>query len=140
MSWKVFGRDPILFMNLLAAVIAGVADFALPLTDTHQSLLNAAAFGILNVVAAFKVHDGQMVAITGAFKALIALALGFGLKLTADQQVTLMALVGALGALLMRPQVVSKVPASPEVQAQVLDLSAARTVQTRSAPGFPGTP
>lgn len=103
-------RDPVLILNLVAALIAGVSSFLFPLTDDQQAVLNALAFTILNVVAAFTVHDGQVAAITGLFKAMLAVGIGFGLHLSPEKQAIVMTVVAAVGAFWVRTQVGSKVP------------------------------
>lgn len=142
---KFLGRDPVLFLNLVAALVAGVSDFIWPLTADQQAIINAAAFAIANVLASFMVHDGQLPAIMAGFKAILAVALGFGLKLSPDQQVVLMTLVGAVGALLVRPQVVAKVPLAIDGQvvapvappAAPVVSAASSSAAVDSVPGYP---
>jgi hypothetical protein len=116
---KIFGRDPQWLLSLFAAVVIGISTFLLPLTDAQQSVLNGVAVALVGVIVGFSTHDGQLALIVGLFKALISLGLGFGLKLSPEQQAAIMTLVMAVGSGFLRTQLAAKVPPPPEVLPQV---------------------
>ena len=108
MRW--WGRDPVWFTNLFAAVVMGVSTFILPLTIDQQGALNAVAMAVAGVIIAFQVHDGQLGLAVNLMKALIALGLSFGLHFTQEQQLVLMTIVTAVGAGFTRTQVAAPIP------------------------------
>jgi hypothetical protein len=112
-----FSRDPALYLTLIATVIR-LSSIWLHLSVEQQALLNAAvtaAAGLL--VAAIVRHDGQMAALVGVVQALLAVAIGFGLHVSAENQAVLMSFVGALAAAFVRTQVVAPVTATGAPQA-----------------------
>jgi hypothetical protein len=119
-------RDPVILLNLVAIIIMTVSDFIFHLTDSQQTWLNAAALAIANLIAAFRVHDGQVVALTGLAKAFIALAVGFGLHLNDHQQSTIMDLVAVASMFFLRTQVAPiGAPTPPALADPVVEVSAA---------------
>jgi hypothetical protein len=98
-------RDPVVLMNIIAGVVMGAIDIFVPLTHDQTSLVNAVVLGVANLVAATRVHDGQLVALTGLGKAVLATMLGFGLNLSVDLQVFIMSGVALAGSLWVRSQV-----------------------------------
>ncbi|GAC1373670.1 MAG: hypothetical protein NVSMB4_00440 [Acidimicrobiales bacterium] len=63
----------------------------------------------------FKIIRHEPAVIAGAIAAIIALAIAFGVHLSADQTGAIMAVVSAVGALLVRSQVTPVVPVAPVV-------------------------
>jgi hypothetical protein len=106
-------RDPVLLLNVVAAVIATLSAFVIHLTNDQQAVLNAVVFCAANVIAAFRVGDGQVAAIMGLMKGIVALGIGFGLHMTEEQQAVLMSLVAAAGMMWTRTQVKSPIPPAP---------------------------
>jgi hypothetical protein len=104
-----FGRDPVLTLNLIAAVIYGIGMIANLSTET-QGWLNAVAVLVLNLIAAGLVHAEEWVPIvTGLFKALLALALSLGIHVAPEWQGAVMMIVTAVLAFIARTQVVASV-------------------------------
>jgi NADH:ubiquinone oxidoreductase subunit K len=117
-------RDPVILLNLVAVVIMTFSDFIFHLTDNQQTWLNGTALAVMNLIAAFRVHDGQVVALTGLAKACIALAVGFGLHLAVHQQATLMDLVAVAGMFFLRTQVAPiNAPTPPALAEPVVEVS-----------------
>jgi hypothetical protein len=117
MTWK-FGRDPALYLTLVATAVRLAAAFFIDLSGEQQAVLNAAATAVAGLLVAVIVrHDGQVAAILGVAQALLALAVGFGLDLSAENQAVIMSFVGALAAAFIRTQVVA--PVAPTGQRQV---------------------
>lgn len=110
MKW--FGRDPVWFTNLFAAVVMGVSTFLLPLSIDQQGTLNAVAITAAGAYTAWRVGDGQLSLVVNIFKAVISLAISFGLNFTTEQQMVVMAIVVAVGSGFVRTQVTAPVRAN----------------------------
>lgn len=112
MSFRL-SRDPALYLFLVATAVKLFSAFILKVSDNQQAVINAVAVAVAAAIVATVVrHDGQVAAILGVAQALIALAVGFGLHLTADNQALLMTFLGAIAAAFVRTQVVAPVPAT----------------------------
>jgi hypothetical protein len=106
-------RDPALWLTLFATAVRLAAAFFTDISDEQQAVLNAAATAIAGLVVAVWVRrDGQVAALLGVAQALLALAIGFGLDLSAEGQAVIMSFVGAIAAAFIRTQVTA--PVSPE--------------------------
>lgn len=111
MSFKL-SRDPALYLFLVATAVKLFSAFILHVSDDQQAVINAVAVAVAAAIVATVVkHDGQVAAILGVAQALIALAVGFGLHLSAENQALIMSMLGALAAAFVRTQVVA--PVSP---------------------------
>jgi hypothetical protein len=99
-------------MAFLTSAIAVLSAFIFPLSDVQQGVLNAAVAAIFGFITAALVAREKFVpAIVGLAKALIAVAVSFGLHWTPEQQGLFLTLVATAAALLgVRPQVVASVP------------------------------
>lgn len=113
---KLFGRDPVWYTNLVAALVMGVSTFLIPLTADQQGTLNAVAIAVAGGIVAWKVGDGQLALAVNLFKALVALAISFGLHLTPEQQMVVMTIVVAVGSGFTRTQVTAPVPREVETR------------------------
>lgn len=112
MSFKIFGREPAAILALVAVAVKLVAAFWVDLSADSQALLNAAAAAIVGVIVAFATRDGISAAVYGLAQAVLALAVGFGLDWTAEQQAVVLSFVSVAVAMFVRTQVTAKVPAS----------------------------
>lgn len=109
MSFKL-SRDPALWLTLFATAVRLAAAFLFEISDAQQAWLNAAATAIAGLVVAVWVRrDGQVAALLGVAQALLALAVGFGLDVSAGGQAVIMSFVGAIAAAFVRTQVVAPV-------------------------------
>jgi hypothetical protein len=116
MSFK-FSRDPALWLTLVATAVRLASAFVFHLTGEQQAVLNAAATAIAAMVVAVWVRrDGQVAALLGVAQALLALAIGFGLHVTAENQAVIMSFVGAVAAAFVRTQVLAPVSAVGDKQ------------------------
>jgi hypothetical protein len=105
-------RDPALWLTLFATAVRLFAAFVIHLTDEQQAVLNACATAVASLIVAVIVRrDGQVPAILGVAQALLALAIGFGLNVSAEGQAVIMSFVGAVAAAFTRTQVVAPVDA-----------------------------
>lgn len=109
---KFFGRDPVWYTNLVAAAVMAFSTFVLPLTADQQGGVNAVSIAVAGAYTAWKVGDGQLALVVNIFKALIALAISFGLHWTPEQQMVAMTLVVAIGSGFTRTQVTAPVRAN----------------------------
>ncbi|MEV7599852.1 hypothetical protein AB0O91_20960 [Kitasatospora sp. NPDC089797] len=112
---RIFGREPALWLGLVAIVVKAAAAFGLDVTPDQQALINALAAALVGAVVAFMVHDGAAAAILGLVQAAIALAVGYGLDWSADRQAVVMSLVAAAVAMWTRTQVTAPVPAPAQL-------------------------
>lgn len=113
----IFGREPAAIAAVIKALITFVALTLLPLTAGQQSTVNAFAAALLGVVVAWQVaREKAFPLIVGLVEAGVYVALNFGLHFSADKQAALLAVVGAIVALVVRDRVVA--PIGPEGQRQ----------------------
>lgn len=106
---KIFGREPALWLALVAVGVKLLTAFGLDLSSGQQAVVNATAAAIVGLVVALMVHDGISSAVLGLAQAALALAVGFGLDWSADQQAVVMSAAAALVAMFVRTQVTAPV-------------------------------
>jgi hypothetical protein len=111
-------RDPAILLTLFATAVRFIAAFWVDVSPEQQGWWNAAAAAVAGViVAVFVKREKQVPAILGALNALMALAIGYGLHWSAEQQAIVISLAGAVLAAYTRTQVDAPVPApAPTVQ------------------------
>jgi len=97
-------REPALWSALAGVAIKLIAAFWLNLSTNQQSLLNAIVLAGVGLIVARSTKDGQGAAILGFGQALLALAIGFGLGMSADNQATIMSGLGIIVAMFIRTQ------------------------------------
>jgi hypothetical protein len=107
---KIFGREIPLWLALVAALVMGIGALT-HLSPDGQAVLNAAAVAVAGLIVAIGTHDGVSAAVLGLVKAVLALALGFGLHVSSAQQVAIMTLAAAITAMYVRTQATAPVPA-----------------------------
>lgn len=108
---KIFGREPALWLGLIAAVIQVVSATVFELSDTQQAVLNAVAVAVIGFATALAVSQEKIVpALIGLLQAAFAVALAFGWDVPASTQGAIMALVTGAAAMFVRTQVVAPVP------------------------------
>lgn len=106
---RIWGREPAVWLTLIATAVRLLGAFVIDLTDGQQAVLNAAAAAGAALIVAFLVRDGQVAAVLGLAQALLALAVGFGLHIDADHQAVIMSFVGGVIAMFVRTQVTAPV-------------------------------
>lgn len=107
---KIFGREPAAILAFVAVVIKLVAAFGVQLTSDQQAVLNAVVAAAVGLVVAVTAHDALAAPIYGLAQAALALAVGFGLHWSADQQALVLSAVQIGLAMFLRTQVTAKVP------------------------------
>lgn len=107
---KIFGREPALWLALVAVAVKLSTAFGLDLSDGQQAVVNAIAAALVGLIVAVMVHDGVGAAVIGFVQAAVALAVGFGLHWSPDQQAVVLSFASALVAMWTRTQVTAPVP------------------------------
>lgn len=105
-DYKLFGREPALWIALISSLVMFVSAFFLPLSVDQQGVLNAvtvAGFGLLT--AWYAKTGGMSAAALGFIKAVLAVAVSFGINLSPDKQTVIMVLAAGLGAMFIRTQI-----------------------------------
>lgn len=106
----LFGREPALFLGLIAAAIQIGSSTFLHLTTEQQGALNMAVAAVVAVVLAWRVSaEKGAAALIGLTQTLTAGVLAFGFELSAELQSSIMALVMAGVSFYTRTQVVAPV-------------------------------
>jgi hypothetical protein len=108
---KIFGREPVTILAAIAIALKLLAAYGLEVTETQQTLINTFLAGAVAVASAVVLKTGALyAAILQLAQAALALFLGFGLEMTAEQQAGWMAIVAAALAVIERPAVEAPVP------------------------------
>jgi len=112
LSSKILGREPVLWLSLVAIVVKVVSAFLVHVSTDQQAVINATAAAVAGLLVALSTRDGESGAILGVVQALLALGVGFGLRWTPEQQAMVMSLSATVVAMFLRTQVTAPVPAS----------------------------
>ena len=120
---KIFGREPALWAGLINTAVYVLGATVFHLSIKQESLAIAITAAVLGFAVALSTHDGVSAAILGLVKAVLAVGLGYGLKLDADKQAFLLSAAATLSAMFVRTQATARVPAtvSTSKQPQVAD-------------------
>jgi hypothetical protein len=130
---KLFGREPTLWVALIATLVTTLGTFGLPfLTGDQAGFWNAAIFAIAGVFTAWVVRPIAPAAFTYAIATIAQLAAAYNLIISPEQLVQIQALVVPALALLTRGQV-SPVP-SPTTTTTEAPTPEAREVIADRAP------
>lgn len=109
----IFGREPAAIAAVVKAVITLVALTLLPLSADQQTALNVLVAAVLAFVVAWQVAAEKAFALLiGLVEAGLYVAANFGLHWGQDKQAALLAVVGAIVALITRDRVVA--PIAPD--------------------------
>jgi hypothetical protein len=106
---KIFGREPALWLALVAVAVKLSTAFGLDLSNGQQATVNAIAAALVGLLVAVSTHDGIGAAVIGFLQAGVALAIGFGLHWDPEQQATVMSFAAALVAMFVRTQVTAPI-------------------------------
>lgn len=109
---KIFGREPALWLGLIAVLVKMLAAFGINVSGEQQAVINAVAAAAVGLAIAAMAQDGVSAAALGLVQAIIALAVGFGLDWSADKQAVVMSVAAAIVAMFDRTQVTAPVPAA----------------------------
>lgn len=109
---KIFGREPALILAVVASSIMMISTFVYPLSSEQQGAVNAVAMALVGVLTAWAVaEDGGLALIIGLAKAVLALAISFGLHWTPEVQSVVMGFVTVIAQLFVRQNVVAPIRA-----------------------------
>lgn len=121
---KVFGREPVYILAVVAIGLKLAAAYGLDVSDDQQTLINTVLACLVAVASAVVLKTGAVgAAILQFASALLALFLGFGLDLSAAEQAGWMSLVAAVLALFEHREVTAPVPSVPLEQSSPVKAS-----------------
>ena len=100
----VLGREPAVLVGFIESVIALIVAFQLGLDAEHASLVMAVVSSAFAVYMAWVIKDTLLGASVQLMKAALALAAGYGLDLSEQQQGAVLALIPVTFALWQRTQ------------------------------------
>lgn len=105
-------REPAILLTLVATVVRLLTAHWLNTSPDTQAVVNAFVTAVAGVIVAVWVkHNGALPALLGFVQAAIALGVGFGWNISADQQALVMSVLGGIVALFTRTQVTA--PGTP---------------------------
>lgn len=108
---KVFGREPVYILAVIAIALKLAAAYGLDVSENQQTLINTVLSCIVAVASAVVLKTGAAgAAILQLASAGLALFVGFGLDLSAEQQAGWMSLVAAVLAVVEHREVEAPVP------------------------------
>lgn len=109
MKW--FGREPVYILAFVAVVLKLASAYGLDVTAEQQAVIMAVLSGVVALVEAVVLRTGAAAAaIVNLAQGVLALFLGFGLELSAEQQALWMLAVEGAVALVLRREVTAPVP------------------------------
>ncbi|MFJ9038011.1 hypothetical protein ACIRF8_15630 [Streptomyces sp. NPDC102406] len=122
---KVFGREPVYLLAAVAIALKLAAAYGLDVNADQQTLINTALACLVAVASAIILRTGALgAAILQLASAGLALFVGFGLDLSAEQQAGWMSLVAAILALFEHREVEAPVPNVPLEQSSPIKAAA----------------
>lgn len=113
---KIFGREPVLWLALVAVLVKFIAAFWVHVSADQQAVINVAAAAVMGLMVALIVGDGISAAVLGLIQAVLAVFVGFGFHLDADHQALVMSVATAIVAMFTRTQVTAPVGPKPLVR------------------------
>lgn len=109
---KVFGREPVYILGAIAIALKLASAYGLNVSADQQALINTFLSCIVAVASAVVLKTGAAgAAILQLASAGLALFVGFGLDLSAEQQAGWMSFVAAVLAIVEHREVQAPVPA-----------------------------
>jgi succinate dehydrogenase/fumarate reductase cytochrome b subunit len=107
---KIFGREPAAVLAFVSILVKLGSAYVFHATQTQQATVNTVAACVVALAIAFVAHDAMGAAVFNLAQALVAAAVGFGLKLDADHQALWLSLVTVVIGLWSRTQITAKTP------------------------------
>lgn len=112
-SVKLFGREPAAVLAFISILVKLGSAYVFHATVNQQATVNTVAACGVALFIAVVAHDSIGAAVFNLAQALVAAAVGFGLKLDADHQALWLSLVTVVIGLWSRTQVTAPVSAAP---------------------------
>jgi hypothetical protein len=111
---KIFGREPVYLLGAIAIALKLAAAYGLEVSADQQTLINTFLSCVVAVASAIVLKTGAAgAAILQLASAGLALFVGFGLDLSAEQQAGWMSFVAAVLAIVEHREVQAPVSALP---------------------------
>lgn len=108
---KILGREPVYILAFVAVALKLASAYGLDVTAEQQAVIMAVLSGVVALIEAIVLRTGAAAAaIVNLAQGVLALFLGFGLDLSAEQQALWMLLVEGAVALMIRREVTAPVP------------------------------
>jgi len=109
---KILGREPVLILGFVAVALKLASAYGLDVSADQQAVIMAVLSCVVALVEAIVLRTGAAAAaIINLAQASLALFLGFGLDMTAEQQALWMLLVEGAVAVFLRREVTAPVSA-----------------------------
>jgi hypothetical protein len=125
---KILGREPVYILGFVAVALKLASAYGLDVTADQQAVIMAVLSGVVALVAAIVLRTGAAAAaIVNLAQACLALFLGFGLEMSAEQQALWMLAVEGAIAIFLRREVTAPVPALNIEQSSPLTRSSGPT-------------
>ena len=109
-TYRIFGREPAAVLAFVSVIVKLASAYVFHATETQQATVNTVAACAVALLIAISAHDSIGAAVFNLAQAVIAAAVGFGLKLDADHQALWLSLVTVVIGLWSRTQVTAPVP------------------------------
>lgn len=110
--FKIFGREQVAWLALVAAVIGVFTSFGLDVSINVQGIITAVVVFVFAVGNAVRMHDGIVALVTGIVTAAFSLFAAFGLDWPADKQAYLVGALTLIIGFFTRGQVTNPIPAT----------------------------
>ena len=117
-TYRIFGREPAAVLAFVSVLVKLASAYVFHASETQQATVNTVAACAVALLIAISSHDSIGAAVFNLAQAVIAAAVGFGLKLDADHQALWLSLVSVAIGLWSRTQVTAPV-SKPAVAAPV---------------------
>ncbi|MFJ6069037.1 hypothetical protein ACIQHU_39110 [Streptomyces tendae] len=109
---KILGREPVLLLGFVAVALKLASAYGLDVSAEQQAVIMAVLSGVVALAEAIVLKTGAAAAaIVNLAQGVLALFLGFGLDMNAEQQALWMLVVEGAVALFLRKEVTAPVPA-----------------------------
>jgi membrane associated rhomboid family serine protease len=102
---RIFGREPALWLGMIAALLNVIVGFGWHLTDTQVSLINIALAAVFAVAGAVLVRPFPVPILIGAVNAVLSVAIAFGVHLSSASMGLIDAGIFAVMAFVLRQSV-----------------------------------
>jgi hypothetical protein len=118
---KILGREPVYLLAFVAVALKLSSAYGLDVSAEQQAVIMAVLSGVVALVEAIVLRTGAAAAaIINLAQASLALFLGFGLDMSAEQQALWMLIVESAVAIFLRREVTAPVQALPIEQSSPL--------------------
>lgn len=108
---KILGREPVYILAFVAVALKLSSAYGLDVSAEQQAVIMAVLSGIVALAEAIVLRTGAAAAaIVNLAQGVLALFLGFGLNMSAEQQALWMLVVEGAVALMLRREVTAPVP------------------------------